>query len=214
MATKTAPDEVGTPAAAARSLSEVWGNVEGVPSDTTEAPAVPSSHPPLPTTPDQTAGLLLVARRWKETYGLPRSSVEQILAATGASRESALEIEAALVAELEALEPSLRPGDRAPEVDDRGRIHALLHEALCFVMQNPACTRRTPRGRHAASYRQFVIELRARYADVSASAFADALDVPVSTLDAWMRSRHGVAARVAHAVQVAFARAQTTTSLP
>lgn len=171
---------------------------------------MPSSHSPLQTTPDQTAGLLLVARRWQETYDLPRSSVEQILAATGASRESALEIEAALEAALEALEQSMRPGDRAPEVDDQGRITALTHEALCFVMQNPACTRRTARGRHVAVYRQFVIELRARYADVSASAFAAALNLPVSTLDAWMRSRHGVAALVAQASRVA----QTTTSLP
>lgn len=171
---------------------------------------MPSSHPPLQTTPDQTAGLLLVARRWQEAYGLPRSSVEQILAATGASHESALEIEAALEAALEVLEQSMSPGDRAPEVDDRGRISALTHEALCFVMQNPTCTRRTARGRHAAAYRQFVIELRARYADVSTSAFAEALNLPVSTLDAWMRSRHGVAALVAQAVSVA----QTMTSPP
>jgi hypothetical protein len=148
--------------------------------------------------------LLLVARRLKEAYGLPRSSVEQILAATGASRDSAFEIEAALIVELEALE--LR--DRARQVDDRGRINALTHEALCYVMRNPSCTRRTARGRHAASYRQFVIELRARYADVSASAFADALHVPVSTLDAWMRSRRGVAARVAQMGSAA----QATTS--
>jgi len=111
---------------------------------------VPSSYPPLQITPDQTAGLLLVARRWKEAYGLPRSSVEQILAATGASRESALEVEAVLVAALPALEQSLDLGDRAPEVDGRDRIAALTHEAICFVMQNPACTRRTARGRSSA----------------------------------------------------------------
>ena len=177
---------------------------------------MPSSTPSLPPTPDQTAGLLLVARRFAEEYGLPRSSVEQILAATGASRESALEIEAALVAALEELARSMSPCDRAPEVDDRGRVNALTHEALCYVMQNPACTRRTARGRHAAAYRQFVIELRARYADVSAPAFADAVHVPVSTLDAWMRSRRGVVALVAQmpiAAQRASA-AQTTTSPP
>lgn len=175
---------------------------------------MPNSHPPLQPTPDQAAGLLLVARRWKEAYGLPRSSVEQILAATGASRESALEIEAALIAALEALEQAMSPGDRAPEVDDRGRINALTHEALCFVMQNPACTRRTARGRHPAIYRQFVIELRARYADVSASAFADAVHVPVSTLDAWMRSQHGVVALVGQMVSAAqrASAAQTATS--
>lgn len=175
---------------------------------------MPSSTPSLPPTPDQTAGLLLVARRFAEEYGLPRSSVEQILAATGASRESALEIEAALVAALEELARSMSPCERAPEVDDRGRIDALTHEALCYVMQNPACTRRTARGRHAAVYRQFVIELRARYADVSASAFADAVQVPVSTLDAWMRSRRGVVALVAQ-MPIAASRAsaaQTTTS--
>lgn len=173
-----------------------------------------SSRPPLQPTPDQAAGLLLVTRRFAEAHGLPRSSVEQILAATGANHEAALEIEAALVAALAALEQALSPCDRAPEVDDRGRIDALTYEALCYVMQNPACTRRTARGRHAAVYRQFVIELRARYADVSASAFADALHVPVSTLDAWMRSRHGVAALVAQMLSAAqrASAAQTTTS--
>lgn len=177
---------------------------------------MPSSTPSLPPTPDQTAGLLLVARRFAEEYGLPRSSVEQILAATGASRESALEIEAVLVAALEELAQSMSPCDRSPAIDDRGRIDALTYEALCYVMQNPACTRRTARGRHAPVYRQFVIELRARYADVSAPAFADAVHVPVSTLDAWMRSRRGVVALVAQmpiAAQRASA-AQTTTSPP
>lgn len=153
-----------------------------------------SSAPPLQPTPDQTAGLLLVARRFAEVHGLPRSSVEQILAATGANRESALEIEEVILAELQTLEQSLDVVDRAPQVDDRGRINALTHEALCYVMQNPDCTRRTSRGRHAASYRLFVIELRARYADVAASAFANAVHVPVSTLEAWMRSQRGVAA--------------------
>lgn len=159
----------------------------------------PSSAPPVQPTPDQTAGLLLAARRMAEAYGLPGSSVDQILAATGASREAALEIEEMVVAALETVEQSLDLADRTPQVDDRGRINALTHEALCYVMQNPACTRRTSRGRHAASYRQFVIGLRARYADVAASAFADAVRVPVSTLEAWMRSRGGVAAWAAQA---------------
>lgn len=177
---------------------------------------MPSSAPSLPPTPDQTAGLLLVARRFAQEYGLPQSSVEQILAATGGSREAALAIEATLVAALEELAQSMSPCERAPEVDDRDRINALTHEALCYVMQHPACTRRTARGRHAAVYRQFVIELRARYANVSASAFADAVRVPVSTLDAWMRSRRGVVALVAQmpiAAQRASA-AQLTTGSP
>lgn len=177
---------------------------------------MPSPEPPFPHTPTQTAGLLLVSRRLGEAHGLPRASVDQILAATGASREAALETEAAILAALEALEQALRPCDRAPESDDRGRINALTHEALCYVMQYPACTRRTSRGRHAAAYRQFVIELRARYADVSASAVAEALHVPVSTLDAWMRSRRGVVALVAQMSSMAqrASAAQTKTSSP
>lgn len=157
---------------------------------------MPSSEPPVPSTPTATAGLLLVARRLKEEHGLPWVSVDEILAATGAGREDALESEAAILAALEALEPSLSPCG-ASEVDDRGRIDALTREALGFVMQNPSCTRRTSRGSHSAIYRQFVIELRARNADVPASTFADAVHVPVSTLEAWMRSRRGVAAMAA-----------------
>lgn len=155
------------------------------------------SELPSPSTPTETAGLLLVARRLKEAHGLPRASVDEILAATGASREAALESEAAILTALEALERSLSPSGSAPEVDDRGRINALTREALGFVMQNPSCTRRTSRGRHSAIYRQFVIELRARYADIAASQFAEALDLPASTLDAWMRRRRGVAAMAA-----------------
>jgi len=63
--------------------------------------------------------LLLVARRFAEARGLPRSSVDQILAATGASREAALEIEEMIVAALETLEQSLDLVDRTPQVDDR-----------------------------------------------------------------------------------------------
>lgn len=39
---------------------------------------MPSSDPPVATTPAKTAGLLLVARRWAEAHGLPWSSVDQI----------------------------------------------------------------------------------------------------------------------------------------
>jgi hypothetical protein len=161
---------------------------------------VPSSQPPFQTTPAKTAGLLLVARRLQEAHGMPRSSVDQILAATGASRDQALEIEAALLAALEALSRSLSSGDSASVSTDSSRIDALTREALHFVTRNAGCTRRNARGRCSASYRQFVIELRARYAEVAASEFADAVDVPVSTLDAWMRSRCGRVARATQAL--------------
>jgi hypothetical protein len=141
--------------------------------------------------------LLLVARRLGEAYGLPGSGVDQILAATGASREEALEIEEALLAALPALEQSLSPCGGAAEVDGSARIEALIREAFHFVTRNSDCTRRNARGRCSARYRQFVIELRARYADVAASQFAYVVDVPVSTLDAWMRGRRGVAALAA-----------------
>ncbi len=163
---------------------------------------MPSSDSLPNATPDEIAGCLLAARRSAVAYGLPSSSVEEILAATGANRERAHEAEDALIAALSALGPALV--SRAPARNVR--TDALTYEALGFVMQHPGCAPRRGRARYSACYRQFVLELRRRYADVRASEFAEAISLPLGMLANWMRGQHrGVAA--AHAERCVLPRA-------
>lgn len=136
-----------------------------------------------------TAGLLLAARAREVAHELPFSSVDRILAATGASRSRAYEIKQ----ELEALLPELeRPPGRpraaaAPTSPDRHA--ALTYEALCFLMQHPGCLAAGEvRARYSAVYRHFVLALREQHADIAAADFARAIAIPLGTLEDWLRS--------------------------
>jgi hypothetical protein len=60
-------------------LSEVRRKIKIV-QETHQGPAMPSSDPPVATTPAKTASALLVAHRSAEAHGLPWSSVGQIAA--------------------------------------------------------------------------------------------------------------------------------------
>jgi hypothetical protein len=141
----------------------------------------------LPARPDRAARQLAVAN------GLPWPNVDEIFAATSTHREDAYEIADAIIAGLPALEQSLCPPGSEPAVARGLRLDALAHEALGFVMRHPGCAQRSADGHHSAHYRRFVIELRKRYADVTASEFADVLALPLGTLEGWMRGVHDAA---------------------
>jgi hypothetical protein len=154
---------------------------------------LPSSDPPPTVTPVETAGWLLALLPQAVANGLPWPTVDEILAATNASREDAYEIADAIIAALPALEQSLSQPGSEPAVARGVRINALAHEALRFAMRHPGCAQRNAHGRHSALYRRFVIELRMRYADVPASEFTEMLALPLSTLEGWMRGVRPVA---------------------
>jgi hypothetical protein len=134
-----------------------------------------------------TAGLLLAARALATPHGLELPSATQILEATGASRSRAYELKDAIVALLPALaRPPGRPRvEHAPAPP--ARLAELTTAALRFLMQHPGCVQSGERGSYAPPYRRFVIELREQHADVMRSAFAEAIQLPLGTLDDWMR---------------------------
>jgi len=143
---------------------------------------LPSSDPSPTLTEVETAGWLLALRQQAVANGLLWPSVDEIFAATSASREDAYEIADAIIAALPALEQALSE----PAVAHGVRINALVHEALSFVMRHPGCAQSSVPARYTAGYRRFVIALRKRYADIPASEFADVIALPLGTLEGWM----------------------------
>lgn len=141
-----------------------------------------SIHSPL-----EIAAIHLAERRMAMALGLPAASVDEIFAATTASRERAHELADEILAHMAAQElvPSL-PGDELAAAH-RARLAALATEAFNFMAHHPGCVRRGARPRYSAAYRQFVIELQQRHADVTAAELAAAIRLPLSTLESWMR---------------------------
>ena len=148
---------------------------------------MPSSELPPTLTEVETAGWLLATRQLAVANGLPWPSVEEILAATSANREDAYAIADVILAALPALDQVLSE----PAVAHGARIHALVHEALGFVMRHPGCAQSSAPARYTAGYRRFVLALRKRYADITASEFADVLALPLDTLEGWMAGGFG-----------------------
>jgi len=148
---------------------------------------LPSSDPPPNLTPVELAGWLLAMREQAVANGLTWPSVDEIFAATNASRQDAYAIADAIIAALPALEQALSE----PAVAHGVRINALAHEALGFVMRHPGCAQSSPPARYTARYRRFVLALRKRYADLLASEFADVLALPLDTLEGWMAGGFG-----------------------
>jgi hypothetical protein len=136
------------------------------------------------------AGVLLAARSLSAPHGVPQPSVGEILRRTGATRSRAYEIKDAL----EAVLPTLARGPGRPRVDpapgpanDRELLEVAV-EMLQFIKRNPGCVEGGVRDRYADCFRRFVLELRERHADVAATEFAAAIDLPLGTLEDWLRS--------------------------
>jgi hypothetical protein len=137
-----------------------------------------------------TAGVLLAARSLSELHGVPQPSVGEILRLTGATRSRAYEIKDALEAVLPTLARS--PGrprvEPAPGPANLPELFEIAVEMIQFMKGNPGCVRSGARDRYAAGYRRFVLEQRERHADVAATEFAAAIDLPLGTLEDWLRS--------------------------
>ena len=145
-----------------------------------EIPAVP---------PNVTAGLLLCARELAAHRGLELPSVARILDATGAGRSRAYELKQQLHSSLPGLAaPPGRPRlEREPAASCD--VHELRGEMLRFVMKHPGVVHAHPqRGRYSEPLRVFVLALRDRYASLSLADFAQALCVPLGTVEDWLRA--------------------------
>jgi hypothetical protein len=147
-------------------------------------------HDPAPgVSPNVTAGVLLCARRIGEQLELPFPEASAILDASGATRSRAYEVASVLRELLPTLarapgRPRAEPAPEAPS-----KLAELRGEALRFVMRHPGCVRlERERMRYADSWRRFVIALHETHADVPLPALADALAMPLGTLEGWLRA--------------------------
>ena len=134
------------------------------------------------------AGLLLAVSPLFLRFGWPRPTVDQILAATGATKSRAYETAVAIVARLPTL---LRPPGRPPSVplEATDEDRPLTRAVLDFVMLHPGCVDRGPtRQRYSDAFRSFVIERRAAHASMDIETFAAAACVPLGTLKDWLRA--------------------------
>ena len=171
-----------------------------------------------------TAGVLLAARSLSEPHGVPQPSVGEILRLTGATRSRAYEIKDALQAVLPTLaRPPGRPRvESAPGPANAPELVGIAVEMIQFLKQSPGCVQSGARDHYADCFRRFVIELRERHAEVAAAEFAAAIDLPLGTLEDWMRCVRPVtvaadafAAEDSAAVTEAFTQgAQTTGGQP
>jgi len=143
-----------------------------------------------------TAGVLLAARSLSEPLGVRQPSVGEILQLTGATRSRAYEIKDALEAILPTLaRPPGRPRvEPAPGPANVSELYEIAVEMIQFIKRNPGCVQSGARDHYADCFRRFVIELRERHADVAAAEFAAAIDLPLGTLEDWMRCVRPVAA--------------------
>lgn len=135
-----------------------------------------------------TAGLLLAARTIAASCDLAMPSVAQILTAMDVSRSRAYEIRD----EVLGLLPTLaRPPGRPRAARDTQPVPALAElrgEALRFVMSHPGCVHLgAGRARYGDSFRLFVLKLRERHGDIALGEFADAILVPLGTIEGWLR---------------------------
>ena len=133
------------------------------------------------------AGLLLAARDHQLLLGLPTSGVEQIVEKTGATRSSAYEAKAKLLAALPSLvRPVGRPS--APASPPSPVAEALTHEVLRFVMDHPGCLHGGLKHRqYADSFRRLVLDLQGKHPELGVEDLARAVEVPPDTLRDWMR---------------------------
>jgi hypothetical protein len=135
------------------------------------------------------AGILLYARQLAKPLKLACASSDEVLAAPGASRSRAYEI-ASQVCEL--LPTLCRPPGRPPAEHAAPAPELLAElrgEALRFVMAHPGCVQGGPERMHYAEpWRHFVLAWVERHAEMSLPELADALCMPLGTLEDWLRA--------------------------
>lgn len=148
--------------------------------------AISDSSPAI--SPSVIAGLLLVAHDYQTLLGLSGSGAEQIVEKTGASRSSAYEAKAKLLASLPSLvRPVGRPS--APASLPSPETEALTRQVLCFVFDHPGCVHGGAEHHHYSdSFRRLALDLHHQHPDLGVEGLAHAAGVPVDTLRDWLRT--------------------------
>ncbi len=142
-------------------------------------------------TPNVAAGFILAALSLASTIApdlsMPRAT--QIIEAAGATRSRAYEMRQSMLELLPTVgrSPGRPPARREPVPE--GVVAKLRGEVLRFIRQHPGCTHEgETRSRHGKRYREFVLELRRRHGELSLRDFAEAVCIPVGTIEGWLRA--------------------------
>ena len=77
-------------------------------------------------------------------------------------------------------------------LDYSADLTGLAFEMVRFIKRNPGCAQVSgTRERYTDGFRQFVLELRRRYLDVTMAEFAATIDLPQGTVEDWLRGGRG-----------------------
>jgi len=137
-----------------------------------------------------TAGLVLAARSLANAVvpDLSMPTAAQVVETTGATRSRAYELRDAVLGLVPTLvrSPGRPPNDREPAPGSA--LADLRAQALCFIMQHPGCVHTSAQRKHYAEcFRLFVLDLRAQHTTMPLRDFAEAILLPVGTLEDWLR---------------------------
>lgn len=132
----------------------------------------------------------MYARRLANPLGLACASSAEVIATTGATRSRAYELAAEIHDLLATLErPPGRPRAEPTAPPSASTLAELRGEALRFVMAHPGCVRTEgERMQYAQGWRSFVLGMAERHAEIPLGELADALCMPLGTLEGWLRS--------------------------
>lgn len=149
-----------------------------------------------PVSPLLISALLLASTEHARRLGLVHPSVGEILGATGATRSRAYELRDVLVALLPSLQrPAGRPAvtETAPRGAPCEALLAISRAMLRFAFEHPGCVGGDRRRHYTDPFRRRVLELHAAHSDLPLEHFARAVEVPVETVEDWLRAGAGVA---------------------
>lgn len=144
-----------------------------------------------PVSPLLISALLLASTEHARRLALVHPSVGEILQATGATRSRAYELRDALVALLPSLQrPAGRPAvtETAPCGGTCEALLAVSRAMLRFAFEHPGCVGGDRRRHYTDPFRRRVLELHAAHSDLPLERFAGAVEVPVETLEDWLRA--------------------------
>ena len=132
----------------------------------------------------------MYARQLAKPLGLACASGAEVIAATGATRSRAYEFVTEIRDLLASVErPPGRPRAEPTAPPFASTLTKLRGEALRFVMAHPGCVRtERERMQYAQAWRSFVLGMAERHAEVPLSELADALCMPLGTLEDWLRA--------------------------
>jgi len=135
------------------------------------------------------AGLLLAAIPLLKRLGPPAPTGASVLELTGAGRTTAYKVKAAIEEHLpKVLRPTGRP-PAPPAPEGPPTPLAELHRALVtFLFDNPGAVSGGPSRRvYTESFRCFVLDQWEQHRELGPAALAEALCVPLPTMEDWLR---------------------------